>query len=143
MQTLDMVGDRCSHATVRARSVLGSSLRLWVRAVLMGAVESGTVGWAAMVVLFEPEETSGITVELPVLPSARIFSTACSATETISALGLVVTISGKIDASTTNRLSMPYTLVFRSTTAVPFLRPESAPILQEPIQWLELRVPVV
>lgn len=64
--------------------------------------------------------------------SAKIFFAACSDTITIAADGLAVIMPGKMDASTTNKLSVPYTLVLRSTTAVPLLRPSSGPILAVP-----------
>jgi hypothetical protein len=59
-------------------------------------------------------------------------SAACSDAITMYADGLAVTWPGKILASTTNKLSVPYTLVFRSTTAVPPVRPSSVPSLLVP-----------
>lgn len=83
-------------------------------------VTSGRAEVTALVVLLPADgETSAsigvvsvpvsasVPVEASVPDRARIFSTACSATDTIRALGLVVTISGKMEASTMNRLSMP------------------------------------
>jgi hypothetical protein len=65
--------------------------------------------------------------------SANILAAAFSAAVTIIAEGFAVTWPGKIDPSTTKRLSVPYTLVLRSTTAVPFaVRPSSSPILLVP-----------
>lgn len=57
----------------------------------------------------------------------------------IAALGLPVVIPGKMEASTTNKLSVPYTFALRSTTALPPVRPSSVPSVQEPTQWFELR----
>ena len=74
---------------------------------------------------------------------ANTFSEARSATDIINAEGLHVVMPGNMPASTTNRLSVPYTLVLRSTTAVPPLRPSSSPILQLPIQWFAVRAEVV
>lgn len=88
-------------------------------------------------------DSNGMYVHLPsfcVYLNAKILSAALSATEIINALGFVVTIPGKIPASTTNRLSVPYTFVFRSTTAEPpSSLPSSLPILVLPIQWFALR----
>lgn len=64
-----------------------------------------------------------------------ILSAACSEAATIMADGLPVIMPGKMDASTTNRLAVPYTLVSASTTAVPLgCRPSSRPIFADPIQ---------
>lgn len=68
---------------------------------------------------------------------------AFSAATTIGADGLVLGIPGKIDASTMKMLSLPYTLVFVSTTEVPPVTPESVPILQVPSQWFERRAPML
>jgi hypothetical protein len=58
---------------------------------------------------------------------------ACSEAIIIAQEGFPVTCPGKMDASTTNRLSIPYTLVLVSTTAVPLLtRPSSSPSLVVP-----------
>lgn len=63
-----------------------------------------------------------------------ILSAACSEAATIMADGLPVIMPGKMEASTTNRLAVPYTLVLTSTTAVPLgCRPSSVPILLVPI----------
>jgi len=59
-------------------------------------------------------------------------SAACSDAIMMYADGLAVTWPGKMLASTTNKLSVPYTLVFRSTTAVPPARPSSVPSLLVP-----------
>ena len=62
-------------------------------------------------------------------------SEACSAAVTMRADGLVDGMLGQIEASATNMLSVPYILVFVSTTEVPSSkRPSSIPILQVPIQ---------
>lgn len=64
---------------------------------------------------------------------ANILVAAFSAAVTIIAEGFAVTMPGNMDPSTTKRLSVPYTLVSRSTTAVPFdFRPSSNPILLVP-----------
>lgn len=69
--------------------------------------------------------------------SANILVAAFSAAVTIIAEGFAVTMPGNMDASTTKRLSVPYTLVLRSTTAVPFpIRPSSSPILLVPARVL-------
>lgn len=57
---------------------------------------------------------------------------ACSAETTMYDDGLVVTIPGKMLASTTKRLSVPYTLVLMSTTESPLLRPSLVPSLFVP-----------
>lgn len=64
----------------------------------------------------------------------RRSSAARSATVMMYADGFVAIMPGKMLASTTKRLSVPYTLQFVSTTAVPPVRPSSVPILQVPIQ---------
>lgn len=71
---------------------------------------------------------------------ANIFCAACSEAITIIADGLPVVMPGKMEASTTKRLSVPYTLVFRSTTALPPVRPSSLPSLAVPIQWFDRRL---
>src|SRR3569833_1945146 len=80
---------------------------------------------------------AGLAVEVG---RARILSAACSAAMTIMADGFPVMWPGKMEASTTKTLSMPYTFVLVSTTAVPLaLRPSSRPIFAVPIQWLAQR----
>lgn len=88
--------------------------------------------------------------------NAKIFLAACSPTVTMYEVGLVVmclfiisfailmavvamTYPGKMEASTTWMLSVPYTCKLVSTTAVPPLSPLSVPILAVPIQWLARR----
>ena len=71
---------------------------------------------------------------------AKILCAACSEAITIIADGLPVVMPGKMDASTTKRLSVPYTFVFRSTTELPPVRPSSLPSLAVPIQWFALRL---
>lgn len=48
-----------------------------------------------------------------------------------------------MEASTTNKLSVPYTFVSRSTTDLPPVLPSSVPIEQVPVQWFEPRDPGV
>lgn len=50
-------------------------------------------------------------------------------------VGFVLTWPGKIPASTTNRLSVPQTLVSVSTTADPPARPSSVPSLLVPATY--------
>src|SRR3569833_961246 len=71
---------------------------------------------------------------------ARFLSAACSAAITIMADGFPVMWPGKMEAATTKSLSLPYTFVLVSTSAVPLaLRPSSRPIFAVPIQWLAQR----
>lgn len=73
--------------------------------------------------------------------SARILSDARSATIMMYEVGFVVMWPGKIPASTTNRLSVPQTLVSVSTTAEPPVRPSSVPSLFVPATCQRLFTP--